>query len=118
MQQNECSNPEETSTIGQTMPIRQLQSPPFRADDLTVAIKSVLEKHGGRLEVSAEAFTLHFPERTEMQELYPRVNFTRFRITFPDGYEILRIVDWNGNTFDISFPEEDIPEEIRRKYKR
>jgi hypothetical protein len=95
-----------------------LKSPPFRADDLTAVLQSILEKHGGGLEVSPDEFTLHFPEGTIMQELYPRVNFTRFRITLPDGYEILRTGDWKGNTFNISIPEEDIPEEIRRRYQR
>jgi len=117
MKQEETKE-EKIVVIGQPMPIRQLQSPPFRADDLTAAIKLVLEKHGGGLAVSADAFTLHFPEGTEIQELYPRVNFTRFRIRFPDGYELLRIGDRQGGTFDISFPEEDMPEEIRRRYQQ
>jgi hypothetical protein len=111
-------NPEEIAVIGQPAPIRQLQSPPFRADDLTAALQSILEKHGGGLEASPDEFTLRFPEGTEIQELYPRVNFTRFRIRFPDGYEILRVMDWKGNTVNINFPEEDIPEEIRRRYQR
>lgn len=109
---------QEVETIGQPVPIRQLQSPPFRADDLTAAIKQVLEKHGGDLEISSEAFTLRFPEETTMQELYPRVNFTRYRIRFPDGYEIMKTMDCNGNTFDIGFPEEDIPGKICKRYKR
>jgi hypothetical protein len=50
----------EVATIGQPMPISQLQSPPFRADDLTAATKMVLEKHGGWLETSTDVFTLHF----------------------------------------------------------
>jgi hypothetical protein len=118
MQKNEHIRQEETATIGQPEPIRQVKSPPFRADDLTAAIKSILEKHGRSLERAPHAFILHFPEGTKMQELYPRVNFTRLRITFPDGYEILRTGDWNGKTFNVSFPEEDIPEEIRRRYQR
>jgi hypothetical protein len=118
MHQNECSKPEEAATIGQPEKIRLVTSPPFRADDLTAVIQSILETHGGRLEISIDVFTLHFPEGTILQELYPRVNFPRFRITFPDGYEILRTVDRNGNTFDIGFPDEDVPEDIRRRYKR
>jgi hypothetical protein len=114
----EQANQEERTVIGQPEPICQVISPPFRADDLTAAIEQVLKKHGGRLEVSDDAFTLHFPKGTIMQELYPRVNFSRFRITFPDGYEIMRTVDGQGNTFNLSFPEEDIPEEIRRRYQR
>jgi hypothetical protein len=114
----EPANQEERTVIGQPVPLRQLPSPPFRADDLTAALQSILEKHGGGLEASPDAFILHFPEGTIMQELYPRVNFSRFRITFPDGYEIMRTVDGQGNTFNLSFPEEDIPEEIRRRYQQ
>jgi hypothetical protein len=104
--------------IGQPMPIRQLKSPPFRDDDLTAVLQSILEKHGGGLEVSTDQFTLYFPEGTVIQELYPRVNFARHRIKFTDSYEIMSTMDWKGNTVNISFPEEDIPDEIRRRYKR
>jgi hypothetical protein len=114
----EQASQEERMVIGQPVPMRQVTSPPLRADDLTAAIERVLKKHGGWLEVSADQVTLHFPEGTRAQELYPRVNFTRYRISFPDGYEIMRTVDRHGNTFNLSFPEEDIPEEMRRRYQQ
>jgi hypothetical protein len=68
-------------------PLTQVRIPPLRQEQIEFAT-SCLSAHSCTLDVGCESILLTFPPGTTKQELYPRINDTRYRVTFPDGWEI------------------------------
>jgi len=99
--------------FGPKEPICQVETPPFRPS-LTEPLRTVLEAHGCRLEVSPEKYFVRFPEGTLREELWPRVLSMRYRIVLPDGYTLSQTVTRQGQSY-LGFPLADIPKELRKQ---
>jgi hypothetical protein len=72
-----------------TYPLYRLSTLPFEDGEA----KEIMVKHGCRFEEHPDEWIVFFPEGTTKTEIYPRTMQSRYRIVFPDGYELREIYD-------------------------
>ncbi len=104
----------ETGVIGSEEPVRTIKTAVFIADFLP-HIQHIMQAHGGLLEVYTDHCLAHFPPGTTKIELWPRVESVRYRILFPDGYDLQEVVTRRGDSL-LRFSGDDFPEELRKRY--
>ncbi|GLV54387.1 hypothetical protein KDH_12340 [Dictyobacter sp. S3.2.2.5] len=83
--------------------------------DVEAIVKRILIDHGATIEESEQHWTVHFPEGTRRIEIWPRADSTRFRITFPDRYQIYETVTRYGIS-TLRYPSDEFPQAILQKY--
>jgi hypothetical protein len=73
-----------------TYPLSQLTTLPLVEQK---EAKSIMQKHGCKLEEHPDECIVFFPEGTTKIEIYPRTRHPRYRIVLPDGYELREVYD-------------------------
>ncbi len=75
-----------------TYPVTTLIVPPFDPT-IEVSVSKLLEEHRCSVKKEQGAFTVTFPVGTWKKELFPRTACERYRITLPDGFQLLQDYD-------------------------
>lgn len=75
-------------TTPPTRPLHQLKTPP-----LTEEAREIIVRHGCTLDENADECMVSFPEGTTRTEILPRMMTERYRIAFPDNYELQEVYD-------------------------
>lgn len=78
---------------------RKLTIPPVSNE-----VSAILIQHG----CSLEGNSLTLPEGTTQAEILPRVNAARYRLKFPDGYNIVEHLERSGISA-LYLPASDLP---------
>jgi hypothetical protein len=77
---------------GKERPVTRITYPPF-IRDIEREIIEMLEKHGCRVDVLGNDYTVVFPQGTVSREIFPRTQCERHRIKLPDGFLLMSEYD-------------------------
>ena len=84
-----------------TQPLHELKTPP-----LTEEARKIIVRHGCTLDENTDECIVSFPEGTTRTEILPRLMTERYRITFPDNYELQENYDKYREISILLYPRE------------
>jgi hypothetical protein len=87
-------------------------------EDLQEHVQRIMKAHGGNARCAQTATLFTFPEGTvKLQMGWPATKEARYRIRFPDKYEVETYLGEKRGSL-VAFHEHEFPDELLTKYKQ
>lgn len=71
-----------------------------------------LRSHGCVISVASDRYDIFFPQGTVQEEIFPRTLDMRYKILFPDGFEIQSVVRRGSDLYLLKMPRSILPTEF------
>ena len=97
--------------------VERLNVLPFDSEVVDYCI-GALRSHGCVISISSDRYIVFFPQGTFQEEILPRTLDMRYKLLFPDGFEIESIVRRGSDLHTLKMPKSILPEHLREKYSR
>jgi hypothetical protein len=97
--------------------VERLNVIPFDSEVVDYCI-GALRLHGCVIAISSDRYTVFLPQGTIQEEILPRTLDARYKIIFPDGFEIEGVVRRGSDLHMLKMPKSILPEHLQEKYSR